>query len=67
MAAQCGENLQKSGIHSPTDLIQFPWDLTNDDDDTTAAGQPSAAEVKALRELMRQENAAAIKKETPDQ
>ena len=57
MAAQCGgENLSKSGIHSPIDLIRFPWD-TDTDDDTPAAGQPSAAEVEALRELMRQENA----------
>ena len=27
MEAQCGtENLRKSGIHDPTDLIKFPWD-----------------------------------------
>ena len=67
MAAQCGgKNLSKSGIHSPIDLIRFPWDTDIDDDDTPAAGQPTAEEVEHLRELMRQENAALINK-TPDQ
>lgn len=57
MAAFCGgENLQKSGIHSPVDLIRFPWDYTarkGGDDDSM---QPTPAVVEELRRKMREEN-----------
>ncbi len=57
MAAFCGgKNLQESGIHSPVDLIQFPWDYQPNkggDDDSL---QPTPAVVEELRRKMREEN-----------
>lgn len=52
MAAQCGgDNLKKSGINAPTDLIQFPWEKLDTPPET------SQADIDELQELMRQENA----------
>lgn len=52
MAAQCGgDNLKKSGINNPTDLIQFPWEKLDTPPET------SQADIDELQELMRQENA----------
>ena len=56
MAAFCGgENLQKSGIHTPADLIRFPWDYKphKGDDDSD---MPTPAVVEELRRKMREEN-----------
>ena len=53
IAAQCGgENLSKSGIHSPMDLIRFPWEKLDTPPET------SQADIDELQELIRQENAA---------
>lgn len=56
MAAFCGgKNLQESGIHTPTDLIRFPWDYkphkAGDESD-----MPTPAVVEELRRKMREEN-----------
>ena len=57
MAAFCGgKNLQESGIHTPLDLIRFPWDYkphkAGDDD----SNMPTPAVVEELRRKMREEN-----------
>ena len=47
IAAQCGgENLSKSGIHSPVDLIRFPWEKLDTPPET------SQADIDELQELM---------------
>lgn len=44
MQAFCGsDNLKKSGIYNPTDLIRFPWD----DDKKPSITESEAAELKA--------------------
>lgn len=56
MAAFCGsDNMKKSGINGPTDLMHLPWD--NSDADYGGGGQPNADEVQRLRRLMEEENA----------
>lgn len=56
-----GDAMKKNGIHTPQDLIHFPWDTSADDDDddgTTSGGGITEKEAERLRELMRRENAA---------
>jgi hypothetical protein len=55
-----GDAMKKNGIHTPQDLIHFPWDTAADDDDdgTTSGGGITEKEAERLRELMRRENAA---------
>lgn len=48
-------DLKKAGIYKPTDLIQFPWDNTDEE----TCDMPSDAEVQRLRQLMMEENARA--------
>ena len=53
MLAQTGsDNLKKSGINSPTDLIKFPWDNM----DYYNNDAPSEKEIEELRRQMREEN-----------
>ena len=47
-------DLKKAGIYKPTDILSFPWDKKDDDDDAL----PDNAEVERLRQMMREENAA---------
>ena len=57
MAAFCGtEALRKSNIHTPTDLIKFPWDNTGHKGDDDDSNMPTPAEVEELRRQMREEN-----------
>lgn len=57
MAAFCGgENLQKSGIHSPIDLIRFPWDYEGHNAADDDSNMPTPAVVEELRRKMREEN-----------
>jgi len=51
--------MKKSGIHSPKDLMPLPWDKSEADDDGDPGDIPNEAEVERLRQLMREENAAA--------
>ena len=55
MSAQVGsDNMKKSGIYSPTDLIQFPWD--SDGIEETDSAPISNKEVQHLQQLIREEN-----------
>ena len=57
MAAFCGtEALSKSNIHTPTDLIKFPWDNTGHKGDDDDSNIPTPAAVEELRRQMREEN-----------
>lgn len=57
MAAFCGgENLQKSGIHTPADLIRFPWDYKPHKGGDDESDMPTPAVVEELRRKMREEN-----------
>lgn len=57
MAAFCGgENLQKSGIHTPVDLIRFPWDYSPNKAGDDESDMPTPAVVEELRRKMREEN-----------
>lgn len=52
MAAQCGgDNLKKSGINAPTDLLRFPWEQ-----EPTPAGA-TQEEIDDLQALIDSENA----------
>ena len=55
-----GDAMKKNGIHTPQDLIHFPWDTADDDDDdgTTSGGGITEKEAEHLRDIMRRENAA---------
>ena len=55
-------DLKKAGIYKPTDLIQFPWDTTDEE----TGDMPSDAEVQRLRQLMMEENARAEARLPPD-
>lgn len=55
-------DLKKAGIYKPTDLIQFPWDNTDEE----TGDMPSDAEVQRLRQLMMEENARAEAGLPPD-
>ena len=57
MAAFCGgENLQKSGIHSPVDLIRFPWDYKPHKAGDDESNMLTPAVVEELRRKIREEN-----------
>lgn len=57
MAAFCGgKNLQESGIHTPLDLIRFPWDYTSHKGGDDESDMPTPAVVEELRRKMREEN-----------
>lgn len=57
MAAFCGgENLRKSGIHTPVDLIRFPWDYNPHKAGDDESNMPTPAVVEELRRKMREEN-----------
>ena len=57
MAAFCGgKNLQESGIHTPVDLIRFPWDYKPHKADDDDSDMPTPAVVEELRRKMREEN-----------
>ena len=57
MAAFCGtEALRKSNIHTPTDLIHFPWDNTGHKAGDDDSNMPTLAAVKELRRMMREDN-----------
>jgi hypothetical protein len=61
MSAQVGsDNMKKSGIYSPTDLLRFPWD--NEGSDDTGSAPISSKEVERMQQLMREENARRAKK-----
>jgi hypothetical protein len=61
MIAQVGsDNMKKSGIYSPTDLLRFPWD--NEGSDDTGSAPISSKEVERMQQLMREENARLAKK-----
>lgn len=61
MAAQVGtDNMKKSGIYSPTDLLPFPWD--NEGSNDTVSAPVSSKEVERMQQLMREENARLAKK-----
>ena len=53
-------DLAKNGINAATDLIRFPWDETEDEEDGTNT-TISDEEVQRLRDLIRQENESAGK------
>lgn len=55
-----GDAMKKNGIHTPQDLIRFPWDTAADDDDSdgTTSGGITEKDAERLREIMRRENAA---------
>lgn len=60
MSALAGSDaLKKAGIHSLADLISFPWDNIQLDDDGEPVNLPSEADVERLRQMMREENAKA--------
>ena len=44
-------DLKKAGIHSPTDLIKFPWDEGSERDDL-----PSDEEINEIRRQLIEEN-----------
>lgn len=46
-------DLKKVGIYSPTDLLRFPWDKTDQDD----AGSLSPEDIEELQRQMREYNA----------
>lgn len=50
MAAMPYSNLGKAGIHKPSDLIQFPWDVESD------ADIPSDEEIEEMRRILQGEN-----------
>lgn len=57
MAAFCGgKNLQESGIHTPVDLIRFPWDYRTHKGADDESDIPTPAVVEELRRKMREEN-----------
>lgn len=57
MAAFCGgKNLQESGIHTPVDLIRFPWDYRPHQGGDDESDMPTPAVVEELRRKMREEN-----------
>jgi hypothetical protein len=61
MAAQVGrDNMKKSGLYSPTDLLLFPWD--NEGSGDTGSAPISSKEVERMQQLMREENARLAKK-----
>ena len=47
-----GEQMKKSGINSPTDLLTLPWERKR----AATGDQPSKEEVSRLRQLMEKEN-----------
>lgn len=53
-------DLAKNGINAATDLIRFPWDETEDEEEGNT-NTISDEEVQRLRELIRQENESAGK------
>lgn len=48
-------DLRKAGIHTPSDLVRFPWEEGHGG----GGRAPTAAEAAELRELMRRENEEA--------
>jgi hypothetical protein len=61
MSAQVGtDNMKKSGLYSPTDLLPFPWDNKGSDD--TGSAPISSKEVERMQQLIREENARLAKK-----
>lgn len=55
MNAQVGsDGMRKSGIHSPTDLIKFPWEDAAAE--PSSGNMPSKAEIEELRRMMQEEN-----------
>lgn len=50
MSAMPYTNLQKAGIHKPSDLIQFPWDVESD------ADIPSDEKIEEMRRMLQEEN-----------
>ena len=57
MMAFCGsENMKKSGLNNPTDLLHLPWDNQHAADGD-AGEELTENDVKRLRALMQEENA----------
>lgn len=57
-------DLKKAGINYDTDLIRFPWET---EEQIAASTTISDEEIERMRELMRQENAAYIKRKEQEQ
>lgn len=59
VAQRGSEEMKRSGISSPADMLRFPWEGK---EQASQGEQPSADEVQRLRRMMEAEN-AAIRKE----
>lgn len=54
MRAQVGDDsLKKSGIHKPTDLLQFPWEK----EQSEPSSMPTEADIAEMQAMMREMNA----------
>lgn len=47
------ERMEKAGIHSPTELLSFPWDMKTEE---TPSVNISQEEIERMREEMRRIN-----------
>ena len=69
MSAQMGgQQMRENGIHSPLDLLKFPWEKNDDGSGGGNGNMPDAATIAQLRQMMMEENAkvdaANAKKQT---
>lgn len=69
MSAQMGgQQMRENGIHTPLDLIKFPWEKQDNDGGGGSGNMPDAATIAQLRQMMMEENAkvdaANAKKQT---
>lgn len=57
MLSSCGsEGMEKAGIYSPMDLMQFPWEKNPNKDDKSESVTLSDADVEKMREEMNKYN-----------